>query len=47
MTTYYISYRRLAIRVEFAVPAPNRQEARLIAEKEARVLKGYRFQGAN
>lgn len=51
MQTHYISFRRFrfrrTIRVEFAIPALTRQEARLIAEREAAALKGYRFQGVN
>lgn len=35
------------IRVEFAVPAATRREARTIAERERRVLKGYHFMGGN
>jgi hypothetical protein len=52
VTTYYISYRkwrlfRKTIRVEFAIAAMTKQEARTIADREARGLKGYRFQGVN
>lgn len=45
--THFVSFSRPPIRVEFAIPATSKNEARLIAEKEARVLKGYRFQGVN
>lgn len=53
MITHYISFRkrlgfpRRTIRVEFAIAADNRQEAKTIAKKEARVLKGYRYLGVN
>jgi hypothetical protein len=52
MTTHYIAYRkfqprRMSIRVEFAISAETRQEARTIAKKEAAALHGYRYLGAN
>jgi hypothetical protein len=50
VTTYYISFQkrqsfRRTIRVEFAVRASTRQEARQVADREAARLRGYRFQG--
>jgi hypothetical protein len=52
MTTHYIAFRkfqprRMTIRVEFAITAETRNEARTIARKEARQLAGYRYIGAN
>lgn len=48
MKTYYFSFvKDPAVRLEFLVLARGRHEARLIAEKEAASLKGYRFQGSN
>ncbi len=50
MHTHYVSFRKATIRVEFAIPhrlAATRMEARTIATKEIRFLKGYRYQGVN
>ena len=53
MTTHYISFHkrlgfpRRTIRVEFAIAAESRQQAKTIAKKEAGALKGYRYLGVN
>lgn len=52
MQTHYISFRKFidgrgAIRLEFAIRAISKQEARLIAEKEASRLDGFRYDGSN
>jgi hypothetical protein len=50
-TTHYISYRKFSfprtIRIEFAIPAKCKHEARTIAEKEVAALKGWRYMGGN
>jgi hypothetical protein len=45
--TYFISFQKRMIRLEFAIPAASKQEARTIAEKEIARLRGYRYQGVN
>jgi len=52
MQTHFITFRKLltlhtTIRVEFAIPALTKQEARLIAEKEAAQLRGFRYLDSN
>lgn len=48
MRTHYISFRkRPNIRLEFAIPATTRTEARKAAEAEIAGMPGYTFDGSN
>ncbi|MDD5199227.1 MAG: hypothetical protein PHC88_05435 [Terrimicrobiaceae bacterium] len=53
VTTHYISFigcrtvEPRSIRIEFAIPARNKQEAKTIAEREVARLQGYRYLGSD